>query len=57
MPKLMEDVMDFYDVGKRELFKHECDPHSLTRTKTHKGGWFGLPGLSPESKVGGLVPL
>ena len=38
----MEDVMDFYDVGKRELFKHECDPHSLTRTRTHKGGWFGL---------------
>ena len=42
MPKLMGYVMEFSDVGKRELFEHECDPHSLTRTTTHKGGWFGL---------------
>ena len=42
MPKLMGDVMDFNDVGKRELCEHECDPHAFTRTRTHKGGWFGL---------------
>ena len=34
--------MEFYEVGKRELCEHECDTHSLTRTRTLKGGWFGL---------------
>ena len=34
--------MDSYGVGKMELCEHECDPHSLTRTRTLKCGWFGL---------------
>ena len=46
--------MDFYEVGKRELCEHECDPHSLTRTRTLKGGWFGLTlvtlGFYPNKK-------
>ena len=38
----MGTEMEFYEVDKRELCEHECDPHSLTRTRTLKGGWFGL---------------
>ena len=34
--------MDSHEVGKKELCKRECDPHSITRTRTLKGGWFGL---------------
>ena len=44
--------MDFYKVGKKELCKHECDPHSLTRTRMLKGGWFGL--TSTSIYVGGF---
>jgi hypothetical protein len=40
--ELMGNEMDLYKHGKRELCEHECDPHSLTRTRTLKGGWFGL---------------
>ena len=47
--------MDFYEVGKKELCKHKCDPHSLTRTRTLKGGWFGLTrGYSVE---GGRITM
>ena len=34
--------MDSHEFGQMELWKHECDIHSLTRTRTLKGGWFGL---------------
>ena len=48
--------MDFNDMGKRELCEHECDTHSLTRTRTHKGGWFGLtPGnTKKKERLGGV---
>ena len=38
----MGNEMDFYEVGTRELCEHECDTHTLTRTRMLKGGWFGL---------------
>ena len=42
MQELMGIERDFYGIGKMELCEHECDTHSLTRTRTLKGGWFGL---------------
>ena len=48
--------MDFYEIGKRELCEHECDPHSLTRTRTLKGGWFGLTGSSTYARSSYMGP-
>ena len=42
MQDLMGNVMDAHEVGKMELWEHECDIYSLTRTRTLKGVWFGL---------------
>ena len=47
MQELMGNAMDFYEVGKKELCEHECDPHALTRTRTLRVG--GL--ASQSSKV------
>ena len=38
----MGNVIDFHEVGKMDSWEHKCDIHSLTRTRTLKGGWFGL---------------
>ena len=51
MQELIGNVIDFYEVGKRELCEHECDPHALTRTRTHKGGWFGLTDFQKTIRI------
>ena len=38
----MRNVRDSHEVGKMESWEHKCDIHSLTRTRTLKGGRFGL---------------
>ena len=42
MSTLMLDVGELHDVEGENATCIECEVHALTRTTTHKGGWFGL---------------
>ena len=49
MSTLMLNVVELDDVEGENAIGIECELHALTRTTTHKGGWFGLTGCKSKN--------